>query len=71
MSTTTITATDGAALANLSSPTAADIYSIPPGSTITIETQRGFGSVSETAASQGLAGAVSAVSSILGTDGLT
>jgi hypothetical protein len=61
--TLTLTATTGAALANLAG-SGADIYNIPPGSTIVITTQRGFGDVTETA------GADSNLNSILAGFGL-
>jgi hypothetical protein len=67
--TLTLTATTGAALANLAG-SGADIYNIPPGSTIVITTQRGFGDVTETATAQDLAGADSNLNSILAGFGL-
>lgn len=67
--TTTITTTTGAALANIVG-SGADIYSIPPGSTIVITTQRGFGDVTETATAQDLSGADSNLNSILAAFGL-
>jgi hypothetical protein len=63
----TLTAADGAALATAPGSTSgtANVYKIPPGSTIVITPQRGFGSVVQTGTDEDLATATADVNTVL------
>lgn len=60
------TSDQGASIALVHLDHTVDVYQIPPGASITIQPQAGFGSVTQTASSVSLAAAVSEVQAELG-----
>lgn len=66
---TTVSSDQGGVVAVVHLDHTVDVYRIPPGATITIQPQTGFGNVTESSANVSLADALTDISSALGQDG--